>query len=416
MDTPIVLTFYIKPSPNSKIIRSIALKEYFSKLTSNVEVLYPTQINYGLLLCKSRRTEEKILKMRHVLSNGSTIHLFQLIRPLFQQTKCTISGQIMQLNHMSALFQQCLPFINASDGKIQVNLDKSVLLEGHIYILNSIHSFLINKISKNEKSNDTNSSESLSLHSQNTSIQLMSGKLIEQNVESIIIPMSDKYKIHKAFDRQLQSLGSTTILNYFKELKTKSTCAHEGDVILLPNHGLKIPAKILTFFIVPRIVNNEVIKDKSVIDSFQSIYEKLIYNTLQTLEQNGATSIAMPLLEPNVKLSSERRYANEMAARAMITAIRQYSQNLSTRLKRILIVDHQVQIRRMSKRVKKYQKQLQIKELLNNNIDLDTDDGHSFTYIFGVPRIPEIASSSSESDDDIEPEDYQLPYKHHTII
>ncbi len=57
MDTPIVLLFYIKPSSNSSAIRSIVLKEYFSKLTSNVEVLYPTQVHNGLLLCKSKRSK-----------------------------------------------------------------------------------------------------------------------------------------------------------------------------------------------------------------------------------------------------------------------------------------------------------------------------------------------------------------------
>ncbi len=60
MDTPIVLLFYIKPSSDSPVIRSIVLKEYFSKLTSNVEVLYPTQIHNGLLLCKSKRSKFQI--------------------------------------------------------------------------------------------------------------------------------------------------------------------------------------------------------------------------------------------------------------------------------------------------------------------------------------------------------------------
>ncbi|CAF3412168.1 unnamed protein product [Rotaria sp. Silwood1] len=418
MDTPIVLTFSIKLVSNSTIIRSIVLKEYFSKLTSNVEVLYPTQIHCGLLLCKSKRTEEKILNMRHVLSNGSTIHLSRLTCSVFQQTKCTISGQIMQLNDISTLFQQCLPFLHASDGKVQVNPDKSIVLEGHIFVLNSIHSFLINKISKTEQTNNTNASESLNLHSNNININVMSGKLLEQNVDSIIIPMSDKYKIHKAFERQIQSLDGTNIFNYFKELKIKTTHAHEGDVILLPNHGLKIPAKVLIFFIAPRISKDEAIKDKSVIDAFQPIYEKLIYDALQTIEQNNITSIAMPLLEPHVKIGSERRYANEMTFRAMISAIRQYSQNSSITLKRIIIVDHQIQIKRMSKRVEKYQKQLQkpISHNNNNNIDLNTGDRHSFAYIFGVPKISEVTSSASDTDDDIEPEDYQLPYKHHSII
>jgi hypothetical protein len=42
--------------------------------------------------------------------------------------------------------------------------------------------------------------------------------------------MNDKYKIHKAFDRQIQSFGGTSFSNYFKELTTKGTRAHEGEV------------------------------------------------------------------------------------------------------------------------------------------------------------------------------------------
>jgi hypothetical protein len=57
MDTPTVLYFYIKPSSTSAVIRSVVLKEYFRKLTSNVEVLYPTQVHNGLLLCKSQRSK-----------------------------------------------------------------------------------------------------------------------------------------------------------------------------------------------------------------------------------------------------------------------------------------------------------------------------------------------------------------------
>jgi hypothetical protein len=60
MDTPIILLFNIKSSSNSTVTRSITLKDYFSKLTSNVEVLYPTQVNNGLLLCKSKRSKFQI--------------------------------------------------------------------------------------------------------------------------------------------------------------------------------------------------------------------------------------------------------------------------------------------------------------------------------------------------------------------
>jgi hypothetical protein len=52
--------------------------------------------------------------MSHVLPNGSTIHLSQLPRQLFQHTKCLIDAQTMQSNGISAYFQQCLPFLHAS--------------------------------------------------------------------------------------------------------------------------------------------------------------------------------------------------------------------------------------------------------------------------------------------------------------
>ena len=42
--------------------------------------------------------------------------------------------------------------------------------------------------------------------------------------------MNDKYKIHKAFDRQIQSLGGTTVANYLKDLIIKGARPHEGEV------------------------------------------------------------------------------------------------------------------------------------------------------------------------------------------
>ncbi len=68
-------------------------------------------------------------------------------------------------------------------GKIQVNSDSSVLLEGHIFVLNSIHSFLVNKISKQHQSNTL---ETFELRSKNLIVKVMSGKLIEQNVDSVL--------------------------------------------------------------------------------------------------------------------------------------------------------------------------------------------------------------------------------------
>lgn len=95
----------------------------------------------------------------------------------------------------------------------------------------------------------------------------------------------------------------------------------------------------------------------------------------------------------------------------MLTAIRLFSQNLSIKLRRCLIIDHYMQINRLSKRVKIYQNQVQGKASTSNTIDLDSDTGQSFVNIFGVPKIPAIASTSSESDDaDNEPEEYLMPY------
>lgn len=106
-----------------------------------------------------------------------------------------------------------------------------------------------------------------------------------------------------------------------------------------------------------------------------------------------------------------------MAVRAMVSTIHQFSQVPSIKLKRIFIIDHYAQIKRMSRRVKKYQNQIQLKNASNNNpnnIDLDADQGHSsFAHIFGVPQIPEVVSSTSESDDEAEPEEYRTPYVDH---
>ena len=109
-----------------------------------------------------------------------------------------------------------------------------------------------------------------------------------------------------------------------------------------------------------------------------------------------------------VKSANARRHANEMAARAIVSSIHQFSHSTSSKLRRIIIVDHQAQIKRMSKRVQQYQRQIQTK---SNHIDLDADAGLSFTNIFGVPKITQTISSSSESDDDNnQPEEYTLPY------
>lgn len=103
-----------------------------------------------------------------------------------------------------------------------------------------------------------------------------------------------------------------------------------------------------------------------------------------------------------------------MAVRAMVSTVRQFSLIPTVKLKRILVIDHHAQIKRISRRVKKYQNQIQSRNLINNsNIDIDGDDERSFANIFGVPQIPEVVSSTSESDDEAEPEEYRFPYVDH---
>ena len=138
----------------------------------------------------------------------------------------------------------------------------------------------------------------------------------------------------------------------------------------------------------------------------------MICRAFTKIDQNGINSLALPILEAHCKTSSDRQIANKMSVRAMISALRQYSQSSSIKLKRFVIVDHQVQINRMSKRVKIYQKRIGTKLQLNNSVDLDNDDGQTFAEIFGVPRLPlnNTSNGSSESDEEVEPEEYILPY------
>lgn len=111
-----------------------------------------------------------------------------------------------------------------------------------------------------------------------------------------------------------------------------------------------------------------------------------------------------------MKSTTDRRHANEMTVRAMISAIRQFSLNGTGKLQRIVIIDHHSSIKRLNKCVKKYQKQFPSKSS-PNRIDFDLDDGQSFANIFGVPKLPEMISSTSESEND--GEEYQLPYVDH---
>lgn len=42
--------------------------------------------------------------------------------------------------------------------------------------------------------------------------------------------MNDKYRIHRAFDRQLQENGVVAFSNYLKELSINGTRARQGEV------------------------------------------------------------------------------------------------------------------------------------------------------------------------------------------
>ena len=66
-------------------------------------------------------------------------------------------------------------------------------------------------------------------------------------------------------------------------------------MIFYPNRELKIPAKHLIFFTVPRLSSN----DRTVIETFQTTYEQMIYRMLQTIDQKSISSVALPVLEPN---------------------------------------------------------------------------------------------------------------------
>jgi hypothetical protein len=59
-------------------------------------------------------------------------------------------------------------------------------LEGHIFILNSIHSFIGNKNIHQQHPANAASLETLELRSGNIAVKVMSGKLIEQNVEGVL--------------------------------------------------------------------------------------------------------------------------------------------------------------------------------------------------------------------------------------
>lgn len=74
-------------------------------------------------------------------------------------------------------------FTRILGGNSQMTSDGSILLEGHIFILNSIHSYLLHKAVKQQQ---TNLSDSYELRSGNLTIRVMSGKLMEQNVDSIL--------------------------------------------------------------------------------------------------------------------------------------------------------------------------------------------------------------------------------------
>ncbi|CAF0907050.1 unnamed protein product [Didymodactylos carnosus] len=199
-NNPSVLVFHVKPTTTNAVIRSAPIKQYFQGLTSNVDVLYPTQANIGLLLCKAKRTQEKILNMQHIM-NGATIQLSQLPRQIYDQTRSTLS--VHSIQQIGPLMQQYLPFLDASGGRIHNNQDGSVTLESNVYLLNAINSFMLNKLSqKSNQSHSTNEpialksgnepiiskslNEPIILKSGTVTTKVMCGKLLEQKVEGIL--------------------------------------------------------------------------------------------------------------------------------------------------------------------------------------------------------------------------------------
>lgn len=68
---------------------------------------------------------------------------------------------------------------------------------------------------------------------------------------------------------------------------------------MFQNQGSKFSSRYLILFTVLRLSNDEGIKDKSIMNSLQLKYEQLILRALQSTEQYGITSLAIPVLEPN---------------------------------------------------------------------------------------------------------------------
>lgn len=64
-----------------------------------------------------------------------------------------------------------------------MNPDGSMIFEGQISVLNSIHSYLMNKLSNSKSSK---SSDALELRTGNVTVKVIIGNLFEQNVESIL--------------------------------------------------------------------------------------------------------------------------------------------------------------------------------------------------------------------------------------
>lgn len=116
----------------------------------------------------------------------------------------------MQISDIYKSLQQALPFLHASGwifnvvrrlffllsltffsffysgGKFQVNADSSVVLEGHITILDAIHSFLLNKSTQALTKGKNDLTKFLDLRCRNVSVRLLVGTLIDQNVESLL--------------------------------------------------------------------------------------------------------------------------------------------------------------------------------------------------------------------------------------
>jgi hypothetical protein len=141
--------------------------------------------------------------MTHVLSNQANIRLSPLPEQLFHQCECKMELMTMQRKNMSTLIQECLPFLHASGknkdesisfrlsrqqsgGQIRLKPDGSMIFNGSLFILNSIQSFLIGKVSTQQRTRDFNVTCPCTLQIETVSVKILIGQLLDQEVDSVL--------------------------------------------------------------------------------------------------------------------------------------------------------------------------------------------------------------------------------------